>query len=195
VDLVGLGLILCFLAGCRFPGSVKPTIKIGVSGPFEGQYREIGYEALTAVRLAVQQRNRQGGIADAYLVEIAALNDFDEAQTALLQAYKMAADPDIMAVLGVWSAKTGPTTRPIYEALGLALVSPQARPFAEGPATGFDADLVQRYQDLSGGSEPGRVALWAYESAERILDAIEAAARANQRPTRKSVRRELARQN
>ena len=57
------------LVACVFPGSVKPTVKIGLSAPFEGLHRDLGYEALHAVRLAVRQRNEAGGIGGSYLIE------------------------------------------------------------------------------------------------------------------------------
>ncbi len=72
-------LVACLLlSSCAFPGSVKPTVKIGLSAPFEGLYRDLGYEVLYATRLAVRERNAAGGVAGRYLVELVALNDFNE---------------------------------------------------------------------------------------------------------------------
>ena len=66
---LGLHLATCclltcdlLLATCAFPGSVQPTVKIGLSAPFEGLYRDLGYEVLPAVRLAVRERNAAGGV-------------------------------------------------------------------------------------------------------------------------------------
>jgi ABC-type branched-subunit amino acid transport system substrate-binding protein len=114
------------LAACSFPGSVKPTVKIGLSAPFEGLYRGLGYSTLQAVRLAVRQRNEAGGIANRYLVELVALNDFNEADEAIRQAAEMAADPGIRGVLGGWSPITNEAAAPEYDRVGLAFLSPGA---------------------------------------------------------------------
>jgi hypothetical protein len=181
------------LAACC--GSVEPTVKIGLSAPFEGQDRDLGYEVLHAVRLATRERNEGGGLADRYLVEMVALNDFDEADEAVDQAYEMATDPDVMGVLGGWSPGTAAAAAPVYERLELAFVAPPADWSAAGfPATGaaVDSDAIDRpfaegYQALSGGVPPGPAAYWAYAEAQRLLDAIEAAVRDNGRPTRDAV--------
>ena len=44
---------------------------------------------------------------------------------------------------------------------------------------------------LSGGAPPGPIASWAYEAANRLLDALDAAARAEGRPTRSGVQKAL----
>jgi branched-chain amino acid transport system substrate-binding protein len=113
------------LGACVFPGSVRTTIKIGLSAPFEGLYRDQGYEALNAVRLAVRQRNAAGGVAGRYLVELVALNDFNEAEEAVQQASEMAADPGVLGALGGWSLQTARAAAPEYERLGLAFLAPE----------------------------------------------------------------------
>ena len=70
---VWAGLCSLLLAACSLSGSVKPTVKIGLAAPFEGLYRDLGYEALHAVRLAVRERNAEGGVGQCYLVELVAL--------------------------------------------------------------------------------------------------------------------------
>jgi branched-chain amino acid transport system substrate-binding protein len=123
-----LALAACcvLLAACAFPGSVKTTVKIGLSAPFEGLYRDLGYEVLNAVRLAVRQRNEAGGVGGRYLVEQVALNDFNEADEAVRQAHEMAVDPAIVGVLGGWSPQAARAAAPEYERLGLAFLAPQA---------------------------------------------------------------------
>jgi len=112
---LSLAVCLLLLASCSFPGSVKPTVKIGLSAPFEGLYRDLGYEALHAVRLAVRQRNEAGGLCDRYVVELVALNDFNEPDEAAAQAREMAVDPGVMGVLGGWSAWTARAAFPAYD--------------------------------------------------------------------------------
>ena len=123
------GLLACLLlCSCAFPGSVKPVVKIGLSAPFEGLYRDLGYEALHATRLAVRERNAAGGLAGRYLVELVALNDFNDPQEAVLQAREMAADPGVLGVLGGWSAETARRSAPEYERLGLSFLAPEGDP-------------------------------------------------------------------
>jgi len=126
-------LVACLLlCSCAFPGSVKPAVKIGLSAPFEGLYRDLGYEVLYAMRLAVRERNAAGGLAERYLVELVALNDFNEPQEAVLQAREMAADPGVLSVLGGWSAQTARESAPEYGRLGLPFLAPEGDPAALG---------------------------------------------------------------
>ena len=129
-----LAVLLLLLGGsillslCSFPGSVPRTIKVGLSAPFEGLYRDLGYEALYAVRLAVQERNAAGGVGGRYLVELVALNDFNEPDEAARQAAEMAVDAGILAVLGGWSPATARAAGPEHQRLGLAFVAPASEP-------------------------------------------------------------------
>ena len=118
-------LLLC---SCVFPGSVKPAVKIGLSAPFEGLYRDLGYEVLYATRLAVRERNAAGGVAGRYLVELVALNDFNEPQEAAVQAHEMAVDSGVLGVIGGWSAETVRQAAPEYERLGVSFLAPQGNP-------------------------------------------------------------------
>lgn len=191
------GLLLAcglYLAACCPPGSVKTTVKLGLSAPFEGRYRDLGYEVLYAVRLAVRQRNEAGGVADRYLVEMVALNDFNTAKEAVEQARKMAVDPDVLAVLGGWSPQTATAARPVYEQLGLAFVAPPTDWSAAGfPASGpVDPAFAAAYEALSGGVPPGPAGAWAYEQAQRMLDAYTAAILSQGEPSRSAVRSRLA---
>ena len=185
-----LATSLLLLASCTFPGSVKPTVKIGLSAPFEGLYRDLGYEALHAVRLAVRQRNDAGGVGDRYLVELVALNDFNETEEAVVQARKMAVDPGVLGVLGGWSPEVARAAAPTYQQEGLAFLVPSTD-WARAPSLpqgGVDPQLLAAYVALSGGAPPGEAALWAYGEANRLLDALDVATRAEGKPTRAGVR-------
>jgi branched-chain amino acid transport system substrate-binding protein len=122
--ILWFGVACVFLGSCSFPGSVKPTVKIGLTAPFEGLYRDQGYEVLHAVRLAVRNRNEAGGVGGRYLVELVALNDFNEVEESRLQAGEMAADPGVLAVLGGWLPKTAKAAAPEYRRENLAFVAP-----------------------------------------------------------------------
>jgi hypothetical protein len=189
----GLLVIICglLLVACSVPGSVKPTVKIGLSAPFEGRYRDLGYEVLHAVRLAVRQRNGIGGVGDRYLIELVALNDFDDADEAVVQARKMSVDRDVLGVLGAWSAQTGGPAAAEYERLDLALLAPDVDFTEEQPAQAAEPAFSAEYEVLSGGTPPGPAAIWAYREANRLLDAIDTASHAGGLPTRKDVSQAL----
>ena len=181
------GLVfLMVVAGCAFPGSVKPTVKIGLSAPFEGLYRDLGYEALHAVRIAVRERNAEGGIGGRFLVELVALNDLNEAEEAAEQARKMAVDPDVMGVLGGFSEETASVTWD-YEQLGLVFLVPSIDITAEPVWGAVNADFADRYAKESGGAEASAAAVWAYSAANRLMDAMDAVTRTEGQPTRSSV--------
>lgn len=174
----------CLMLASCCPGSLPTTVKIGLSAPFEGSDRDLGYEVLHAVRLAVRERNETGG-AGGYLVELVALNDFNEAPEAVVQARKMAVDPGVLAVVGGWTAATAAAAGPEYERAGLAFTAPAAE-FASG-APPVEAPFASSYKELSGGAAPGPAAVWAYRAAQAILDAIEAASQGRKQPTRAGV--------
>ena len=185
--LLPLAFCISLLVCCSFPGSVRPTVKIGLSAPFEGLNRDLGYEALHAVRLAVQQRNGAGGVDGRYLVELVALNDFNESEEAILQAREMAADPGVLGVVGGWVPETARLAAPEYRRLGLPFLAPQADLVGSPLSEPADSGFAKGYQQLSGGVPPGSVAVWAYQAANRLLDALQTAAHADGQATRAGV--------
>src|SRR5574341_465176 len=112
---------LCLLLTACVP-SAKPSIKIGLVGPFEGRYREIGEEVIYAVRLAVREVNQRGGL-EGYTVELVAFDDGGDPDQAAEQAHKMVADPQVVGVMGNWRESTTLAAAPIYADSGIALIS------------------------------------------------------------------------
>lgn len=117
IALVGATLV----GGCLFPGSVRPSVKIGLVAPFEGLYRPVGYDALYAVKLAVREANARGG-AGGYLIELVALDDGNLPRQAELAARKVSLDPDVVAVIGHFSDAATRAALPVYRERGLPLV-------------------------------------------------------------------------
>lgn len=113
------GLPACVEARVNAP----PTLKIGLVGPFEGLFRPLGYEALFGVKLALQERNRGDGVAG-YRIELVALNDFDDPVEAEIQARTLAADPEVVGVIGHLSSVTTLAALPIYQEAQLPVVIP-----------------------------------------------------------------------
>ncbi len=185
---VGCIALCCvfLVVSCAFPGTVKPTIKIGLSAPFEGLYRDLGYEVLYAVRLAVRERNAVGGVGQRYLVELVALNDDGKAEKAEEQARKMAVDPGVLAVLGGWSEETAAVVGE-YKQLQLPLLMPDIDIIQAHALPALEPSFADMYRLQSGGGEPGAAASWAYSAANYLMDAIEMATLSDGRPTRSGV--------
>ncbi len=116
-------LVLVLPAGCSFPGSVRPTVKIGLVAPFEGRYRYIGYDVIYAVRLALREVNSAGGIGG-YNVELVAYDDGGDPALALQQARKLAIDPQVVAVIGHFRDETTLAGLDVYQDAGIPLIAP-----------------------------------------------------------------------
>lgn len=111
------------LTACQFPGTVRPTVKIGLVAPFEGRYRYIGYDTIYAVRLALHEANAAGGIGG-YSVELAAYDDGADPRMAVEQARKLAVDPAVVAAIGHFREETTGAALDAYAEAGIPLVSP-----------------------------------------------------------------------
>lgn len=101
----------------------RPLIKLGLVAPFEGRYRDLGYEVIYAVRLAVQEANAGGG-AGGYSLALMAYDDGGDEAQAIEQARKVATDPDVLGVIGHWRATTTAAAAAIYAEAGLPLLAP-----------------------------------------------------------------------
>jgi ABC-type branched-subunit amino acid transport system substrate-binding protein len=110
---------LCLAACVR---TTRPIVKIGLVAPFEGYYRDVGYEVIYAVRLAVREANARGGVAG-HTVELVALDDGGDPAMATEQALKLATDPLIMGVIGHWLDETTSAAAPAYAQAGMPLLA------------------------------------------------------------------------
>jgi len=117
-----LGLLLSVLAlvGCTV---TKPIIKIGLVAPFEGLYRDVGYDVLYAVNLALREWNEAGGV-EGYMVELVALDDSGEPDQAPGQASELILDPLVIGAIGHFDEETTLAASPVYQEGGMALIAP-----------------------------------------------------------------------
>jgi len=115
---------VCLAAAC-IPVA-RPAVKIGLVGPFEGRYRDTGYEVIYAVRLAVREANQRG--LAGYGLELLGLDDSGDAEMAVTQAQKMATDPEVVGVVGHWLDETTLAAAPAYARAGLPLLATTASP-------------------------------------------------------------------
>lgn len=105
---------LLSLAGCAgmFPNT--PT-RVALLAPFEGRYREVGYQALYAARLALQDLNN-------HTVELLPLDDGGSAASAGDRARALALDPAVRVVVALGYAATDLDTLRLYSDLPVIVV-------------------------------------------------------------------------
>jgi ABC-type branched-subunit amino acid transport system substrate-binding protein len=81
------------MAGCAVV-QTEPPLRIGLLAPFEGRYREIGYNALYAARLALDDAGYPN-------VELLAVDGGGTVESAADRARALADDPLVMVVVAV----------------------------------------------------------------------------------------------
>ena len=171
--------LLCFaaicylLSACALPGDAAPVVKIGVIAPFEGAGRPLGYAVLPAIKAAVAEVNASGALGR-YQVMVVAFNDDLHGSTAAAQAQALALDPEVVGVLGPWSAETAAAAAPILAGAGLPVLTTADTSISPPGEKWGDAVLVD-------------AATRAGKDARLLLDALAADIRAHDRPTRDGV--------
>lgn len=130
----GLLLALILLAGCIAGGTV-PVYRIGLVAPFEGRYRELGYDVIYAARLALREA-LDAGAMPGYRVELVAYDDTGDPEQAMTQARALVVDPAVRVVIGHWRAETTRAASPVYQAAGLPLITPDGDATAVGAEAG-----------------------------------------------------------
>jgi len=119
------GVLSFLLSACV--ASTRPALKIGLVGPFEGRYREIGQEIIYAARLAVREANEAGGIGG-YSVELVAFDDGGDPAQAEEQARKLATDPQVVGTMGNWLEPTTLAAAPVLAAAEVPFLATAASP-------------------------------------------------------------------
>jgi ABC-type branched-subunit amino acid transport system substrate-binding protein len=167
--IVGLAILL---TSC---GGVDPVVKIGLVGPFEGRYRDIGYDVIYSARLAVREINELGGI-DGYRLALVALDDFGDPEIAQETAEALILDPGVVAVVGHWLPETTNTAAKIYTEAGLAFVAAGSEPFDPFNPEGLPVDFQKAYEAVTPFDElPGPMAAPAYDAFGLVIEAMRVA--------------------
>lgn len=162
-----------FASGCAMPGDAAPILKIGLIAPFEGVGRPLGYAVLPAVKEAVAEANANGKLGR-HRVLVVAFNDNLSAPSAAAQAQALALDPEVLAVIGPWTAETATAAAPILAAAGLPQLAATDTSIPPPGEKWGDAALTD-------------VATFAGDDARLLLDALAADIRAHGRPSRAGV--------
>lgn len=95
-------LLLLVTSACA-TARAQPIIRVALLAPFEGRYREVGYEALYAARLALQAAPSAG--VD---VELLPIDDGGTVESAADRARALAADSRVQVVVALgYAASSG----------------------------------------------------------------------------------------
>jgi hypothetical protein len=86
-----ISLLIVGLAGCS-TGETDKLTRIALLAPFEGRYREIGYDAFYAAHLAFQDSGRSD-------IELLAVDDGGSVDSAVERARALTRDPLVQAVI------------------------------------------------------------------------------------------------
>ena len=164
---------LLFVSACAMPGDAAPILKIGLIAPFEGAGRPLGYAVLPAVKAAVAEANASGELGR-YRVSVVAFNDDLHGPTAAAQAQALALDPEVLAVMGPWSAETAAAAAPILAEAGIPVLTAADTPIPRPGEKWGDAALAD-------------AAALAGEDAHALLAALAADIVAHGQPTRAGV--------
>lgn len=89
------GVLCLWLVGC---GAAPIPPRIALLAPFEGRYREIGYDALYAARMALQDTP----------IELLPIDDGGSFESAADRVRALAYDPQVMLILALGYAAAGP---------------------------------------------------------------------------------------
>jgi hypothetical protein len=107
-------LMLLLVAGCAAMHPATP-VRIALLAPFEGRYREIGYNALYAARMALADK---GGVN----IELLAVDDGGTAESAADRARALARDPLVKAVIVLGDGAADANTQKAYGDLPVLMV-------------------------------------------------------------------------
>ncbi|ONH23253.1 branched chain amino acid ABC transporter substrate-binding protein [Pseudofrankia asymbiotica] len=105
-------------------GAPTRTITIGFQGPLSGDNQPLGDNAVGGVKTAIEEANARGNLP--FTLRLATSDDLGHPDTAPLAANALAANPDVLAVVGPMFSGATQASEPLYSGAGLLSVSPSA---------------------------------------------------------------------
>lgn len=96
-------ITMSILSACSIVQSPSIT-KIALLAPFEGRHREIGYNALYAVRLAIAEHPTQD-------IQLLAVDDGDNLDTTIDRIHALNIDPSVNAIIALGSLASHPNVQ------------------------------------------------------------------------------------
>lgn len=106
---------LLLSAACAVSRSEAP-VKLALLAPFEGRYREVGYNALYAARLALRDSLQAASF------ELLPIDDGGTPQQAAVRAQALAGDPQVVALLTLGYAATSAEAQSAKQDLPMLIV-------------------------------------------------------------------------
>lgn len=117
-------LQLACVAGLLGCGRPEPVVKLGFVAPLTGDQAPQGQDMLHGAELAVEHANARGPILPGLRLELVALDDQRSPTQAVASAKKLAADPEIMAVIGHLNSSCTIPASAIYHQARVLNISP-----------------------------------------------------------------------
>lgn len=106
-------IVITLSCGCGTrPGTIT---RVALLAPFEGRYREVGYNAYYAAKLAIQDFGKSD-------IELLAIDDGGTVASAADRAKALAGDPLVKAVIALGYAATDEITQQAFENLPVLIV-------------------------------------------------------------------------
>lgn len=158
-----MGLMLIVLSACAITHT-PPIYRIALLAPFEGRYREIGYNALYAARVA---------FSGVETVELMPIDDGGSVATAVLRARALTHDPQVMAALLVGYHAADPQTQTALSDIPAIIVGRWT------DARAADHVFILSSRDIHTPLDPVTIAIetpyaggdvWMLEGARRLHD-------------------------
>lgn len=111
---------LIAVTGCN---QKTDTIRIGHASPLSGNQAETGIDQMRGAQLAIEELNKSGGILGRSL-ELVALDDKADPKEANSVAQKLAADKNVVAVVGHLNSGCSIPASKVYNDNGMAMITP-----------------------------------------------------------------------
>lgn len=170
--MAGLAIVILLSLPATGCASVPPVVKIGLVGPFEGRFRDVGYDAIYSARLAVREENARDDLGD-YRVALVALDDFGDPDTAEEVARSLVLDPAVVAVVGHWLPETTNAALSVYQEAGLPIIASGTGTFGKSDPALLPSAFLQNYAAVTPFDEVAGIYAGAgYDSIGLILKAI-----------------------
>ncbi len=180
-------LFLFALGGCQ--AQTPQVVKIGLVAPFEGQDREIGYDGIYAARLAVREFNAEQLAENKPLrVALVALDDSGNVDIAAGNAQALAADPSIIAIVGMGNEPTRLATAENLTNSSISFLHVGVSPFKATSPDQLPDDFKSRYETVTpfdevAGDQAGSV----YDAFKLIFAGIDQLDQENRPVTAKNL--------
>jgi branched-chain amino acid transport system substrate-binding protein len=119
--LVAAALLSVPLAGC---GKSEPVVKIGFVAPLTGDQAPHGEDMLNGAMLAIEHARRDGPVIPGRRLVLYPLDDQRSPTQAVAAAKKLAADPEVVAVVGHLNSSCTMPASAVYHEARLLQITP-----------------------------------------------------------------------